>query len=321
MVSRIVGLLTVSLVVAGCGGTGHQSAKDSITEEELIEDIRVLASDDFQGRFPGTPGGEKTEQFLRDRFEGLGLQPGNGESYFQRVPLVEITAAPSADLVVSAAGRTVTFDYGSDFVGGTRRVVDAVQVDQSDVVFVGYGIVAPEYGWDDYADVDVAGKTVVMLVNDPGFATKDESLFRGNTMTYYGRWTYKFEEAARQGADAAIIVHETEAAGYPWSVVEGGWSGSQSYLLSSDNNMSRSAVEGWMSTEAASTLFRMAGQDFDAAKASAVEQPFRSQPLGLSASVSVQNTIRRSGGNNVLALLPGKTRPNEIIVFMAHQDH
>ncbi|MBT8400443.1 MAG: peptidase M28, partial [Rhodothermia bacterium] len=279
------------LLLWGCGGTGNDAAKQTITEEELIEDIRVLASDDFEGRFPGTPGGEKTEEFLKAEFEALGLQPGNGESFFQRVPLVEITAEPSADLVVSGSGRTVTFDYGSAFVGGTRRVVDGVQLDQSDVVFVGYGVVAPEYDWDDYAGVDVTGKTVVILVNDPGFATKDETLFRGNIMTYYGRWTYKFEEAARQGAAAAIIVHETDPAGYPWSVVENGWSGPQSYLLSSDNNMSRSAVEGWISADAARTLFTMAGKDYDEEKATAATGSFEAMPLGLSASVSIQNTI------------------------------
>ncbi len=309
------------LLLAGCAGSANEAAKQTITEEELIEDIRILASDDFEGRFPGTPGGEKTEQFLKAEFEALGLQPGNGESFFQRVPLVEITAEPSADLVVSGSGRTVTFDFGSAFVGGTRRVVDAVQLDQSDIVFVGYGVVAPEYDWNDYDGVDVTGKTVVILVNDPGFATRDEALFRGNIMTYYGRWTYKFEEAARQGAAAAIIVHETDPAGYPWSVVENGWSGPQSYLLSSDNNMSRSAVEGWISADAARTLFTMAGKDYDQEKAAAATRSFEAMPLGLSASVSVQNTIRRSSGNNVLALLPGTKRPDEIIVFMGHWDH
>ncbi len=319
--TRATTTVLVLLLLSGCGSASNNAAKQTITEEELIEDIRVLASDDFEGRFPGTPGGEKTEQLLKAEFEALGLQPGNGESYFQRVPLVEITAEASADLVVSGNGRTVTFDYGNAFVGGTRRVVDGVQLDQSDVVFVGYGVVAPEYGWDDYAEVDVTGKTVVILVNDPGFATKDEALFRGNIMTYYGRWTYKFEEAARQGAAAAIIVHETEPAGYPWSVVENGWTGPQSYQMSSDNNMSRSAVEGWISAEAARTLFTLAGKDYDKEKAAAATASFDATPLGLSASVTVQNTIRRSSGNNVLALLPGTTRPDEIVVFMGHWDH
>ena len=321
MIRSAITVIILTGILVGCGGDGRQGAKESIVEAELVEDIRVLSSDDFEGRFPGTPGGDKTEQYLKSEFEKIGLGPGNGDSWFQEVPLVEITADPSAHLVVSGSGRTVTFDYGSAFVGGTRRVVEAVQVDQSDVVFVGYGIVAPEYHWNDYDDVDVSGKTVIILVNDPGFATGDESLFRGNTMTYYGRWTYKFEEAARQGAAAAIIVHETEPAGYPWSVVENGWSGPQSYLVREDNNMSRSAVEGWITVETARTLVEMGGREYDNLKESATSRDFSAVPLGLSASVSIQNSVRRSTANNVLALLPGTARPEEVIVFMAHWDH
>ncbi len=316
-----IALIALAATIAGCGGANMDNALSSITADDLIKHIKTLASDEYEGRFPGTPGGEKTERYLVSQFQRIGLKPGNGDSFLQEVPLVEITANPNADLVIAGRGRAITYKYGSSFAGGTRRVVDAVQLDQSDVVFVGYGIVAPEYEWDDYANVDVTGKTVIMLVNDPGFATQDESLFRGNAMTYYGRWTYKFEEAARQGAAAAIIVHETAPAGYPWSVVENGWTGPQSYLKRQDNNLSRSAVEGWITHEAARSIFTMAGRDYEADKKTAVSREFRALPLGLSASVAIQNEIRRSRSNNVAAVLPGTTRPDEVVIFVAHWDH
>jgi Zn-dependent M28 family amino/carboxypeptidase len=309
------------ILIAGCAGDGLQTGKTSITEADLVEDITVLASDDFEGRFPGTPGGEKTEQYLKQEFEKLGLKPGNGASYFQEVPLVEITADPSADLVVSGSGRIRSFEYGREFVGGSRRVVESVNVDQSDLVFVGYGIVAPEYDWDDYAGTDATGKTVVILVNDPGFATQDPDFFGGNAMTYYGRWTYKFEEAARHGAAGAVIIHETKAAGYPWGVVQNGWTGPQSDLVRDDNNMSRCAVEGWIQESGARTLFEMAGKSYESLVKQAASRKFRAVPLGLSASVSIENSIRRSSGSNVLALVEGSKRPEEIIIYMGHSDH
>ncbi len=298
-----------------------ENAASSITEEDLIKHIKTLASDNYEGRFPGTPGGAMTEKYLVAEFQRIGLQPGNGASFLQEVPLVEITANPNADLVIAGRGRAITYKYGSSFAGGTRRVVDAVQLHQSDVVFVGYGIVAPEYEWNDYRNVDVQGKTVVILVNDPGFATQDESLFRGNAMTYYGRWTYKFEEAARQGAAAALLVHETAPAGYPWSVVENGWTGPQSYLKRQDNNMTRSVVEGWITHDAARSIFTMAGKDYEDEKKAAATREFRAVPLGLSASVAIQNEVRRSNANNVAAVLPGTVRPDEVVIFMAHWDH
>ena len=314
-------LLTVAALTIGCAGGSLESAKSTITEADLIEDIKVLASDDFEGRFPGTPGGDKTEEYLRAEFEKVGLEPGNGSSFFQEVPLVEITAEPTADLVVSGGGKIRTFEYGPEFVGGSLRVVESVSVDQADLVFVGYGVVAPEYNWNDYAGVEMRGKTAVMLVNDPGYATQDPDLFSGNTMTYYGRWTYKFEEAARQGAAGAIIIHETGAAGYGWNVVENGWTGPQSHLERPDNNMSRCAVEGWISEGGAQTLFQMAGKSYDSLVELAAAPEFRAVPLGLSASVSIENTIRRSSSSNVLGLLPGTDRSDEVIIFTAHWDH
>ncbi len=314
-------MVAVAVALSGCAGDTLDRAKQSISEADLVEDIRVLASDEFEGRFPGTPGGLKTETFLQDQFQAAGLEPGNSDSFFQTVPLVEITADPSADLVVSGAGRIHTFKYGPQFVGVSKRVVESVSLDQSDLVFVGYGIVAPEFDWNDYEGVDARGKTVVMLVNDPGFATRDPDLFSGISMTYYGRWTYKYEEAARQGAEGVIIIHETSAAGYPWGVVENGWTGPQSDLQNPDNNMSRCAVEGWVSQESARQLFQMAGKRYDELVNLAATRDFRAVPLGLSASVSIENSIRRSESNNVLGMIPGSERPDEVIIYMAHWDH
>jgi Zn-dependent M28 family amino/carboxypeptidase len=189
------------------------------------------------------------------------------------------------------------------------------------MVFVGYGPVAPEYGWNDYAGIDVKGKTVVILVNDPGFATGDESLFTGRAMTYYGRWTYKFEEAARQGAAGAFIVHETEPAAYPWEVVEGSWKGEQFSLVPEDNNMSRAAIEGWTTVETARGIFAQAGLSYDSLKTRANLRGFRAVPLGLTASISVRSAIRHSTSNNVLAVVRGSERPDEYMVYLAHWDH
>jgi Zn-dependent M28 family amino/carboxypeptidase len=206
-------------------------------------------------------------------------------------------------------------------VGLTLRVVPEVSLRNSELVFVGYGIVAPEYNWNDYEGVDVHGKTVVMLINDPGFATNDPQLFNGKAMTYYGRWTYKYEEAARQGAAGALIIHETEPAAYGWEVVRTGWTGSKFNLVTEDNNLSRCAVEGWVHLNAAHKIFDMARKDLDQLKASAAKRGFKAVPLGLKASLTLKNSIENLKTRNVIALLPGSKRPDEYIFYMAHWDH
>lgn len=315
-------LLIMVFLGAGCSDE-IKLALDSITAKELAEDIAILASDEFEGRAPSSPGEAKTIHFLKTEFEKLGLEPVNGESYFQEVPLVSITASPLTKLnIKSSDGNwSQTFNYGDDFIAWTKRVVGSSSISNSEMVFVGYGIVAPEYEWNDYAGIDVRGKTVVMLVNDPGFATQDASLFNGRSMTYYGRWTYKFEEAARQGAAAAFIVHETAPAAYPWEVVRSSWSGPQFDLVKEDNNMSRCAVEGWLSFETAKQIFKPAGVNFEALKSAAAKRGFQAAPLETTASISLLNDIKHSKSNNVLALLPGRTRPDEFIFYMAHWDH
>jgi Zn-dependent M28 family amino/carboxypeptidase len=319
-------------ILAGCGGAAPGSTFDegddgaggpgSITEAQIAEHMAVLASDEFGGRAPSSPGEELTVAYISEYFASLGLEPGNGDSYFQDVPLVDITVDPEhAPLRVTGAGEPMSFVYADDFVTWTTRVVEESSVEDSEMVFVGYGIVAPEFAWDDYAGVDVAGKTVVILVNDPGFATQDPNVFSGNTMTYYGRWTYKFEEAARQGAAAALIVHQTAPAAYGWDTVRNSWTGPQFNLQSEDGNAGRVAVEGWITEETTRRLFRRAGLDFDGLAAQAEVGDLAVTPMDMSLSASISNTLRFSDSKNVIAVLPGSEAPEEYFIYMAHWDH
>jgi len=316
-------LAALALIFSGCvkEEKGLESALTSITAEELLEDVKILSSDDFEGRAPASRGEEKTIHFLKEEFQKLGLKPGNGESFFQEVPMVEITADPATELEIKGKKTTDRFDYGDEFVACTLRVVEEVSLKNSELVFVGYGIVAPEYDWNDYEGLDVHGKTVVILVNDPGFATRDPALFNGRAMTYYGRWTYKYEEAARQGAEGVMIIHETEPAAYPWGVVKNGWTGPQFNLISEDNNLSRCAVEGWIHLETAHKVFENAGLNYEKLKSSAAERGFKAAPMGLRASLTLKNTIKHKKSNNVIAVLPGSDRADEYIFYMAHWDH
>ena len=321
IVNVFVGCAAVLAAACGNGDGKLQRGLESITVDDLTAHILTLASDEFEGRGPSSPGEEKTIDYLRSEFERLRLEPGNGESFLQEVPLVEITADSSAILSVRHASGVDRFRYKSDFMAVTLRVTERVALDRSEMVFVGYGVVAPEYDWNDYEGMDVHGKTVVILVNDPGFATQDSSLFNGNAMTYYGRWTYKFEEAARQGAAGAFVVHETEAAGYPWEVVSNSWSGPQFSLVAEDNNMSRAVVEGWIQLASARRIFRRAGLEYDDLKERASQRGFEGVSMNVSASLTLNNTIRRSFSNNLVAVWPGSERADEYVVYMAHWDH
>jgi Zn-dependent M28 family amino/carboxypeptidase len=297
-------------------------AAPQISAETLQRVTRTLSSDAFQGRAPGTEGEARTIAFLAEKFQRAGLRPGNHGGWYQDVPLVEITATGSPQLHVTGGGRELTFTYRADFIGASYRVQPRVSVDHSDIVFVGYGINAPERGWNDYEGLNVRGKTVIILVNDPDWQTSGlTGPFNGRAMTYYGRWTYKFEEAARQGAAAAFIVHDTAPASYGWNVVENSWSGSQLYMESSDNGASQTAVNGWLTNDAARRLLAAAGQDLDALTRAAQQHGFRARPLGLAASIAMDNQIRRAGSHNVIGVLPGRTRPDEYVIYTAHWDH
>ncbi|TMN88765.1 peptidase M28 [Pseudoalteromonas phenolica] len=319
---RITLSAIAAAVLAGCVSTSNtsndiQAAHNSINETQLAEHIKTLASDEFEGRAPSSKGEELTLAYLTKHFKALGYEPGNGDSFFQEVPLVSIEADSDMELVIGGKA----YQYKKEMVMGTGRISELESINNSEMVFVGYGVNAPEYGWNDYEGLDVKGKTVVMLVNDPGFATKDPSMFTGEAMTYYGRWTYKYEEASRQGAAGAIIIHETAPASYPWSVVENSWSGEQFGFQKENKNMDRVAVEGWVTVDVAKELFEKAGLNFEDAKKKAAQGAYHVDMGDLTASVTVKSKIKTSTSYNFIATLPGSKKPEEHIVYSAHWDH
>ena len=326
-IKKTIGLILVATsLLSGCdtsnvaqgnSETDVKASYNSINKEQLIEHIKVLSSDKFEGRAPSSKGEELTLAYLTEQLTAIGFKPGNGDSFLQAVPMVSIEASP--DMTLSIGGKD--YQYGHDMVMGSSRITDFEQLEDSELVFVGYGINAPEYNWNDYKDLDVAGKTVVILVNDPGFATKDPALFNGNAMTYYGRWTYKYEEASRQGAEGAIIIHETAAASYNWSVVEHSWTGPQFGFVRDDLNKGRVAVEGWVNSDVAKELFNKAGLNFEQAKAQAAKGSYHLDMGDLNATVTVKNTVKESMSYNFIATLPGRTKPDEHILYTAHWDH
>jgi Zn-dependent M28 family amino/carboxypeptidase len=300
---------------------GTHVSSGTIAAEDFVELVKTLASDEFEGRGPGTPGEDKTVEYIKAQFERIGLKPGNNGDWFQTVPMVETTADESTTLRIDVNGKPYTLKFGSDMVIGTRTGQPEVKVDGSEMVFVGYGVDAPEQDWNDYAGLDVKGKTVVMLVNDPGFHAKDENLFEGKRMTYYGRWTYKFEEAARKGAAAALIIHDTAGASYGWDVVKNSWSGAQYDLPAKDDPEPRLPAQGWITGEQAQAIFADAGLDLDKLRADANKRGFKPVPMNARLSFDLKSTTAEKSSRNVVGILPGSAKPEEAIVYMAHWDH
>lgn len=296
--------------------SNFDSVYNNISDADIREPLKVLSSDEFEGRLPTTEGEKKTIEYLVSEFTKAGLKPGNGDSFLQKVALMEITADPDMTMTIGDNN----FAYKEQMVASSKREQSSVSLEGSELVFVGYGVNAPEYDWNDYEGLDVEGKTVVMLINDPGFENPESGKFQGTTMTYYGRWSYKYEEASRQGAAGAIIVHETAPASYGWSVVANSWSGPQYGLVSADKGASRVAVEGWLTLDAAKKVFADAGLDFDQEKANAMQGPYN-KAMDIKASVTVNNTFKKSESNNVIATLPGAEFPDEHIIYTAHWDH
>lgn len=321
---KLATLALLSTLLLACGAIDNRDTRQAdflvayqnIDDATLKQHTKILASDEFEGRSPTTVGEQKTLDYLTGEFKKLGYQPGNQGSYLQQVELLEMTASP--DMTMSIGKDTFTYKEG--MIASTKHEQSQVKLSDSDVVFVGFGVNAPEYGWNDYQDLDVKGKTVVILVNDPGFENPASGKFEGKTMTYYGRWTYKYEEASRQGAAAAIIIHETRPASYGWSVVANSWSGPQYSLVSADGNADRVAVEGWLSADAARQVFSSAGLNFAEQKAKALAGPYH-QPLNVKASVTINSKMQKSISHNVIATLPGSETPAEHIIYSAHWDH
>jgi Zn-dependent M28 family amino/carboxypeptidase len=314
---RILFLLLTAVTALGAAA----AALPAIDGYAILAHIRVLASDSFEGRAPGAHGETLTVGYLESQFRKMGLKPGNTDgTYVQKVPLVGITPDPSMALTFRKGDRAETLKFRDDFVAWTKHVTESASLDDSELVFVGYGVEAPEFKWDDYKGVDLKGKTIVVLINDP--PVPDPTVFGGKAMTYYGRWTYKFETGARKGAAGILIVHETGPAGYPFAVLQNS-SGERFDLVTKDRNLWRASVEGWISLERARQLCAMAGQDFDELKKRAVGRDFQPVPLGVTASVGIKNKLRTLDSRNVVAKLEGsdpKLR-DEYVVYTAHWDH
>ncbi len=297
----------------------------AVSIAQLQHDTQVLSSDAYEGRKPGTPGGDKAVAYIIAQMQAAGLKPGNHGQWTQDVPLVTITTDPAATLDIAGGSAPLSLAYGKDVVMWTKRQVARLVLAKSPMVFVGYGINAPERGWNDYAGIDVRGKTVVILVNDPDWQTraagKDAGPFEGRAMTYYGRYTYKFEEAMRQGAAAALVVHDTEPAGYPFGVITTSWTGPQIDLDLPGKGMERLGVEGWLTHDAAARLLAAGGQDLASLEAAARVKGFRAVAMPVSASTTLDDTITHSLSKNVLGLVPGARRPDEFVLYTAHWDH
>jgi Zn-dependent M28 family amino/carboxypeptidase len=342
-------VLAASTVAAGCGGGQEKSPPAStasqpaaaptpqtplaslpkIESQAILDRIKVLGSDEFEGRAPGTKGEDLTVQYLEAEFKKLGLKPGNPDgTYIQKVPLVGITATPTKPLTIGKGGTTQVIKWRDEMVAWTKHVADTSSIENSDLIFAGYGVEAPEFNWDDFKGVDVKGKTIIVLVNDPAVPDPtdpkklDPKTFGGDAMTYYGRWTYKFEEGARKGAAGVLIVHETGPAGYPFSVVQGNLN-EKFDLVTPDKNMGRAAIEGWVTLDAAKKILKMAGQDFDTLKKQAATREFKPVPLGLQASLGIRNKMRTIDSRNVVARLEGSdpAHKDELVVYSAHWDH
>jgi hypothetical protein len=311
-------LVLLSILVTNLFGADSETEKlkpglDAIIPDGLLSYIKVLASDEFEGRAPGSKGEELSIKYISDQFKEVGLKPGNPDgSYFQEVPLAGIKSTPSASF--TAGGKTMMLNYPDDYIASSARLQNEIKVENSDVVFVGYGIVAPEYGWNDYKDVDVRGKTILMLINDPPIpdpndpAKLDEKMFGGRAMTYYGRWTYKYGIAAEKGAAAAVIIHETEPAGYPYAVVRTSWSKENFELDSPDKNKDAVSVRSWITLEAAKKLLTDAGQDFDILKKSAISKDFRPIALNAKASFDIKQQVRSFKSHNVIGKLDQRSQ-------------
>ena len=330
-------VVALSVVIAAACGRATSSTATSqvplaqlptVDSNALLAHTRVLSSDEYEGRGPGTKGEELTVRYLVDQFKMLGLKPGNTDgSYVQKVPLVGITPSP-APLVLQKGSRTLTLAWKDEVVAWTKHVAQSASLDRSELVFVGYGIVAPEYNWDDSKGIDVKGKTLVMLVNDPPVPVSatpselDPKVFGGKAMTYYGRWTYKYEVGAMKGAAGVLIVHETGPAGYPFEVVQAKTT-EQFDLVTPDKNMGRVNIEGWITLDSAKELMRAAGQDFDTLKAQAAMRDFKPVPLGLTASMTIHNKLRTIDSQNVVAKVEGSdpALKDEYVVYTAHWDH
>lgn len=317
-------VLALLFILAGCQSSEREQASENdeipgLNADTLAQDIMVLSSDSFQGRKPFTAGEEKTVSYLVKRFKEIGLEPGNGDSYIQEVPMVNIQTKADPNMQVQTPSGNMTLKGFDDYVIWTEKTDPVVSFDQDELVFAGYGVVAPERNWNDYEGLDVKGKIVMVIVNDPGYGI-DSTLFRGDTMTYYGRWTYKFEEAARQGAKGCLVIHNTKAASYPFSVVQNNWNGSRLHLDNRGKDVKYCDIIGWVTGPAAIKLLNAAGYDSSILKKAATPG-FKGMPLNTKLTTSISVTSNYNTSKNVIGKITGSKHPDEYMIYSAHWDH
>ena len=322
-ISRLI-IVLVLFSITSCNTASkapdHEDGLAAFSADSLIKNITVLASDSFLGRKPFTAGEKRTVDYLQQQFRNVGLEPGNGNSYLQEVPMVNVACKPDETMQVKSPKGNFTLKGYDDYVIWTDRTDSVVSFNNSELVFAGYGVVAPEYNWNDYAGLDVKGKIVLIKVNDPGFDTNDTTMFKGKTMTYYGRWTYKYEEAARQGARGCLIIHNTAAASYPFTVVQNNWNSSKLHLDNRGKNIPYCDIIGWVSGDAANKLLQAAGKDSTILK-SASQRGSKAIPLGISLTTNIKVTATYDRSYNVIGKITGSKHPDEYIIYTAHWDH
>jgi Zn-dependent M28 family amino/carboxypeptidase len=317
-------LISLAAALAACGSPHHRGGpplSNDIDEQRYREDVRMLASDEFDGRKPGTAGEDKTVAFISAQFRRAGLKPASGETYVQTVPLVEIR--PGADAALSfqgGRGALLPLGYGSDMVVFGPRAMPTASVAQSDLVFVGYGIVAPEYHWNDYADAHVRGKTVLILLGDPGYGSRNPGVFKGLSMSAYGNWSYKLAEAARQGAAGALLIFDPALAGFGWTALKNTWTGAQLESPAVADGANTPLIEGWLTGDAGRGLFAQAGLDFRAIESAAARPGFKAVATGLKVSAEVHSTVRRFNSSNLIGIVPGSGGHHEFVVYTTHWD-
>jgi len=308
------------IIVSSCEQEPSLEAPSAVLEQDIVSHIAELSDDKYMGRMPFGPGDKMTVDYLVDACKNMGLQPGIDGSFTQSVPMVEITSTPVGGMTISSGAEKKEYVFGRDYVIHCQKTIDKVDIKDAELVFCGYGLIDEAKGWNDFAGVDMKDKIAVVLVNDPGFGGEDKSFFKGDEMTYYGRWTYKYEEADRQGARGLLIIHETNSAGYPWFVVQSSWTGPQ-LGLEKESVQNGADVKGWIHLDMAKEIFTSSGLDLSDMIKKARQPGFKPVPMGLTASTGLTNEYKRDASDNVVAMIEGREQPDEYILYSAHWDH
>lgn len=320
ILSKLIACSIILLIISCSNKNQALEAENSINATDLEKHVIILSSDEFQGRKPFTIGEEKSTEYIANEFKKMGIDGGFNGNYFQDVPSVELIYSPDKSITINTKNGELIIENTTDYIAKTPHLKDTVEIENAEIVFAGYGIIAPEYGWNDYKNIDAKDKIILVLVNDPGFATLNNELFKGKAMTYYGRWAYKYEEAARQGAKGILVIHSNKAAGYGWEVLTN-TSGSGISIQTENGNAQKCALEGWITDIAAKKLFEKAGHDFDALTKKAAAPNFEALSLNSNLNLTIKTKLKFANSKNVVGIIKGTKHPDECIVYSAHWDH